>query len=314
MLELQRVSKEYAEGPALRAIDFRVAAGERVALLGRNGAGKTTALQLMAGVLEPTEGSVSIEGRELGADPGWRASVGYLPDRPPLYDDMRVRPYLEYVARLFGGGPAEARAATDRVIEQCHLGERANQRIAELSHGHRQRVGLAQALVHQPALLLLDEPAAGLDPFQTARLRDLLHSLPSSMTVVLSSHLLGEVARLCDRFLVLEGGELVRDFQREKEAAPRVRIRIARAPDASEPGAVLEAALGPDALVEDVGPDGFLVDAELRSAASRALIEAGHELVALEDASDALAVLEAHFAPAATADSGAEGSASEGSR
>lgn len=286
-IEVEGLGHSYASQPALRSVSFRVSEGEHVALLGRNGAGKTTLLKILAGVLEPTTGRLRLAGASPSSeDPRWRRRLGFLPEHPPLHDEMTVRAYLRYVARLRGAGP---RAAA-RVIERCRLGEGQGQRIGTLSHGHRQRVGLAQALVHEPRVLLLDEPAAGLDPAQTAALRELLQSL--DLTLVLSSHLLTEVARIATRTLVLESGRLVQDFHAAGDAA-WVRLRVEAAADAPGPRRVLAAAIGERYEALDEGT--FRLAPADRAAACRALIEAGHELVALERPTDALAELEALF-------------------
>ncbi len=286
-IAVEGLGRFYASQPALQKVSFRVAPGEHVALLGRNGAGKTTLLKILAGVLEPTTGRVRIGGASPSAeDPSWRRRLGFLPERPPLHEDMTVAAYLRYVAALRGAGE---RAAA-RAIERCRLGERQDRRIGTLSHGHRQRVGLAQALVHEPRVLLLDEPAAGLDPAQTAALRELLQSL--ELTLVLSSHLLSEVARIADRYLVLEEGRLVRDWQAGDDRQ-WVRLRVEEASAAPPPRLVLAKAIGD--RYEVVGEGAFHIATADRGAACRALIDAGHELVALERPTDVLAELEALF-------------------
>jgi len=286
-IEVGGLGRFYASLPALQKVGFRVAPGEHVALLGRNGAGKTTLLKILAGVLEPSTGRVRIAGASPSdEDPSWRRRLGFLPERPPLHDDMTVAAYLSYVATLRG---SDQRAA-DRVIERCRLGERQGRRIGTLSHGHRQRVGLAQALVHEPEVLLLDEPAAGLDPAQTAALRELLQSL--ELTVVLSSHLLSEVARIATRYLVLEEGRLVRDWQASDDGE-WVRLKVDASASAPPPRRVLTEAIG--ARYEALDDGAFRIGASDRASACRALIEAGHELVALERPTDALGELEALF-------------------
>lgn len=286
------VSRFYAAQPALRGVSFGVAPGERVALLGRNGAGKTTLLRILAGVLDPSAGRVQIAGADPSEpDPGWRARLGFLPEQPPLHDDMSVAAYLEYVAELRG---ADA-AAAERVIAQCELGSHAGRRIGTLSHGFRQRVGLAQAIVHQPQVLLLDEPAAGLDPAQTAALRTLLQSL--ELTLLLSSHLLSEVARIATRYLVLEEGRLVRDFGASDEQEG-VRLRVEPASGVPAPHRILVDVVGTTSF-EAIDECTFRIATGDRAAVCRALIAAGHELVALERPTSTLSELEAIFGEAA---------------
>ncbi len=282
------VSRFYAAQPALRRVSFTVADGERVALLGRNGAGKTTLLRILAGVLDASAGQVRIAGADpLDPDPAWRARLGFLPERPPLHDDMNVAPYLLHVAELRG---AEPRAAA-QVLQRCDLGPYAERRIGTLSHGVRQRVGLAQAIVHGPRVLLLDEPAAGLDPAQTAALRTLLQSL--ELTLVLSSHLLSEVSRIATRYLVLEEGRLVRDFAAADEDE-RVRLRVEPAPGVPAPERILVDVVGQRGF-EMLDASTFRIDPAHRAIVCRALIGAGHELVALERPTSTLSELEAIF-------------------
>lgn len=282
------VSRFYATQPALRQVSFSVDDGERVALLGRNGAGKTTLLRILAGVLDPSAGEVRIAGAAPSdPDPAWRARIGFLPERPPLHDDMDVAPYLRHAAELRGADPK----AAARVIERCGLRRHAERRIGTLSHGVRQRVGLAQAIVHGPRVLLLDEPAAGLDPAQTLGLRELLQSL--ELTLVLSSHLLSEVARIATRYLVLEEGRLVRDFAATDEDE-RVQLRVEAAAGIPTPERILVDVVGRDGF-ETVDGTTFRIDAADRAAVCRALIAAGHELVALERPTSTLSELEAIF-------------------
>jgi len=291
-IQVADLSRFYAAQPALRHVSFSIASGERVAILGRNGAGKTTLLRILAGVLDPSAGQVRVAAATPSDDdPSWRSRLGFLPDRPPLHDDMSVAAYLEYVAELRGA----PRNAARRVVERCELEECAHRRIGALSHGFRQRVGLAQALVHEPPVLLLDEPAAGLDPAQMAALRSLLQSL--ELTLVLSSHLLSEVARIATRYLVLEGGRLVKDFATGAED-PRVRLRVAAAPGVTPPRRILVGLVGMEGF-EAIDEETFRIDASDRAAVCRALLAAGHELLALDRPTSTLSELEALFSEVA---------------
>ena len=208
----QALGRSLGPRVALRDVTFTLDAGERVGLVGRNGAGKSTLLRLLAGLLDPSAGSLRLFGAQPTVAPGWRAQIGYVPERPPVHERMRVGAFLEHVAALRGlADPARAAA---EVADRCGLTD-PGARIATLSHGYRQRVGLAQALVHRPQLLLLDEPTSGLDPVQVAELGELLAGLEA--TVILSSHRLVELTRIADRFLVLSAGNLLAD-ERDADA------------------------------------------------------------------------------------------------
>ena len=205
---------------SVRDVSFSLGRGERVGLLGLNGAGKSTTLDMLAGCLVPDAGDVRVGGHDLADAPlEARALLGYLPDRPPVVDDMRVDAYLALAARLRRVPRARARAAADAAIDECALGEVRRQRIGTLSKGYRQRVGIAQAIVHRPALVLLDEPGSGLDPRQSEALRALVRRLGEGAAVIFSTHLLAEVRETCDRILVMHRGTLVAD-RRLGDGAP----------------------------------------------------------------------------------------------
>lgn len=210
VIELSEVSREFNGRPAVQGLSLRLGRGAILGLLGPNGAGKTTALRMMAGVLPPSRGSIRLLGRALDQRrPGLRRHLGYLPDSPPLYDDMAVTDYLTYVARLRGLTRGDAQRRCALVLDQCDLGAVARRRVGNLSRGYRQRVGLAQAVIHAPALLLLDEPTLGLDPVQVRGLRELIGGLRETHAIILSSHLLAEVQSLCDQVFILRDGRCV---------------------------------------------------------------------------------------------------------
>ena len=197
---------------AVRDASFSVRRGETVGLLGLNGAGKSTTLDMLAGTLVPDAGAVLIGGHDLADEPlEARASLGYLPDRPPVVDDMRVADYLGLAARLRRVPKRDVAARVDAAIDECALGDVRRRRVGALSKGYRQRVGIAQAIVHRPALVLLDEPGSGLDPRQREELRGLVRRLGERSAVVFSTHLLAEVRSACDRILVMHRGTLVAD-------------------------------------------------------------------------------------------------------
>ncbi len=211
MIHVEGLTKYYGERAAIRDLSFDINSGEVVGFLGQNGAGKSTTLKILSCVLLPTAGQVSIEGFDIGRDPHEiRKRIGFLPDTPPLYDEMTVERYLAFVAELRGVRPRAAVASrVDEAMRKTALRDRRHQVIGSLSHGYRQRVGLAQAIVNQPKLLILDEPTGGLDPIQTQEMRSLIRELRGEHTVLLSSHLLSEISHICDRYLVISSGRLV---------------------------------------------------------------------------------------------------------
>jgi ABC-2 type transport system ATP-binding protein len=199
-----------AQTPALDDVSFEVKRGEIVALLGPNGAGKTTLMRILTGFLAPSGGDAELAGHSiLGASLAARQQVGYLPEGVPLYPDMRVDEYLRYRARLRGVASGERRQRIDSAVEDCGLGDRRNQIIGTLSRGYRQRVGLADAILSRPPILILDEPTVGLDPNQIRDVRDLVRALAREATVLLSTHILSEVEALAARVIILHRGRLV---------------------------------------------------------------------------------------------------------
>ena len=210
MIEANQLSKYFGERAAIRDLTFAIASGEVVGLLGLNGAGKTTTLRVLSCLLLPTAGTVRVDGIEVTEDPyAIRRKIGFLPALPPLYPEMTVGDYLGFAARLRQVPGREVPARVAEAEAKTALGDMHREIIGELSHGYRQRVGLAQAIVHKPALLILDEPAAGLDPAQIVEMRHLLRGLRGEHTVLISSHFLTEISQTCDRLLVIHDGELV---------------------------------------------------------------------------------------------------------
>jgi ABC-2 type transport system ATP-binding protein len=209
MIEALQLTKSYATAHALDSVSFRVATGEIVGLIGKNGAGKSTTLKLLSGQLLPSSGDVLVDGYSVARDPlAVRRLIGYQPDVPPLYPEMSPRAFLDFTARLRGLNRKQARERVSIVMTRTGLEPVANQAMRGLSHGFQQRVGIAQALVHNPKVVLLDEPTSGLDPFQIAQMRDLIRSLRPDHTVLFSSHLLPEVTRVCDRILLIDQGRV----------------------------------------------------------------------------------------------------------
>jgi ABC-2 type transport system ATP-binding protein len=212
------LTKRYGDLVAVENIDFSLARGEVVGFLGPNGAGKTTTIRMLTGFLPPTDGTAVIAGFDIFGDPiAARRAIGYLPESPPLYPEMTVRSFLTYVAKIKDVRRAERRAAVDRALERTALTDVARQVIGTLSRGFRQRVGLAQAIVHNPPVLILDEPTAGLDPLQVREIRTLIAELTAPSqgeaqhTVILSTHILSEVDAICRRVILINRGRKVVD-------------------------------------------------------------------------------------------------------
>ena len=221
MIRTESLTKYYGQRCAVQDLSITIQDREIVGFLGRNGAGKTTTLRMLAGLLAPSSGRIEIDGEVMEATEGdhrWR--IGFLPDRPPLYELMTVRAYLEFVARLRGYDPARLPRRMDDVMQLTQIDGRADDLIQSLSQGFRQRVGIAQAVIHEPALVILDEPITGLDPVQLKEVRGLIRDLKAEHTVLLSSHNLHEVHETCDRLMVIEEGRLVFSGT-EVEAASR---------------------------------------------------------------------------------------------
>ena len=219
MIEVQDLTKSYGPRLAVDGISFSVPRGEILGFLGPNGAGKSTTMRILTGYLSATSGSASIAGFDVFSNPiEVRRRIGYLPENNPLYNEMRVSDYLRLCCQLRGVAPARRAGRVDYALEACGLGERRTDIIGRLSKGLRQRVGLAQAVVHNPDLLILDEPTSGLDPAQTRETRDLIVALGRDHTVILSSHILPEVSATCERVVIINRGTLVADDRPENLA------------------------------------------------------------------------------------------------
>ncbi len=227
MIVAEHVSKYYGSRRALDDVSFEIASGEVVGFLGLNGAGKTTVLKVLSGLLLPSAGRVQIDGIDIFDRPREvRRRIGFLPERPPLYDDMSVRGMLGYAGRLNGVSAAEIGRRVDEVCELTQIREVADDLVGWLSQGYRQRLGIAQAIVHRPALVILDEPITGLDPKQIVGMRGLIRGLAEQHTVLLSSHILGEISQTCDRLLVLHSGRLVAHGKESELSSQAAATRV----------------------------------------------------------------------------------------
>lgn len=210
MIKVEGLTKRYARTVAVDNISFEVEKGGIVGFLGPNGAGKTTTMRVLTCFLPPSSGSVSVAGYNVLENPlEVKKRIGYLPETPPLYPEMEVHEYLTFVARLKGISGADAPKRVDEVAGRCAIGDVRTKLIGKLSKGYRQRVGLAQAIIHNPEVLILDEPTSGLDPKQIIETRQLIHQLAGDHTVILSTHILSEIENSCDKVIIISRGKLV---------------------------------------------------------------------------------------------------------
>lgn len=241
MIETVRLTKRYDRTVALNGVSFTVQPGEVVGLLGPNGAGKTTMLKMLTGYLPPSEGVARVAGLDVADHPlDVRRRIGYLPENNPLYDELAVAESLAWTAALRGLDGETRRQAIRRAVDACGLGDVLGKDIQELSKGYRQRVGLAQAILHDPEILILDEPTSGLDPNQQTDVRNLIHALRQRKTVLVSTHILSEARAACDRVLIIHQGAIVADgtpdmLSRQLSRSLRLLLELkASAPAAQE--------------------------------------------------------------------------------
>ena len=287
MIEAQNLTRYYGPTRAVHNLNFHVDKGEIVGFLGPNGAGKTTTMRMLTAFLPPSDGTARVAGFDVFYDSlEVRRRVGYMPETVPLYPEMTVWAYLDYMAAL--RRLPDRRQAVDRALEACGIGDRADTPIGKLSKGYRQRVGLAQAILHEPEVLILDEPTIGLDPRQVTEVRALIREIGREHTVILSSHILPEVSQTCGRVLIINKGEIVAEGTPEElttqlQGAERVLVRIADAgpPEAIEVLKRVDGVIG----VEPVDGGAYQVSCtqgyDRRAELARAVVERGWGLLEL---------------------------------
>jgi ABC-2 type transport system ATP-binding protein len=304
MISVSELTKKYARNTAVDHISFEVEKGQIVGFLGPNGAGKTTTMRILTCFLPPTEGKATVAGFDVLEQPlEVKKRIGYLPEAPPLYQEMRTAEYLTFVGRLKGLGASDLRQRVEAVCERCAISDVKNKLLGKLSKGYRQRVGLAQAIIHNPEVLILDEPTAGLDPKQINETRDLIKSLAGDHTIILSTHILPEVEQTCQQVIIINKGKLVAtdsvsNLRNRARGAESVLVEVASrkgALDAATIQARLEKVAGVSRVVfkenrqhgsafEVENSKGNLVRGEL----ARAIVEAGWDLNELRPAAASL--------------------------
>jgi ABC-2 type transport system ATP-binding protein len=296
MIRASNLSKFYGGKRALGPVSFEITDGETVGFLGLNGAGKTTALRILACDLRPSAGTIEVGGVDAVAEPHEvRKRIGFLPENPPLYTDMIVTDYLRFSGELRGMTKAEVKRRMPEVLEITDITDVANDQISTLSHGYRQRVGLAQAIVHEPKFLILDEPTRGLDPVQIVEMRNLIHDLKQNHTVLISSHILTEISQTCDRLLVLGRGKILGAGSEQDLATSETEIRqvtvVVRPPAGDDPRGqirtVLAAVDGVKKVADPYEQGGGLAFAlettkDCRAEVSRAVVTAKLDLLKLD--------------------------------
>lgn len=251
MLEVTNLCRSYGDFVAVDDVSFSIETGEIVGLLGHNGAGKTTIMKMLTGYIEPSSGQVRIGGRLVEQDAqAVQAELGYLPENLPVYPEMSIIDYLDYAAAMRGVEAAERPKAVAQAIASTELGARAGSIISTLSRGFRQRVGVAQAIVHDPKYVILDEPTNGLDPAQTQQMRKLIQRLAQRATVILSTHIMQEVSAVCSRAIILRGGKLVFDEQMDSLGGSGALLLRSSAPEGDVRRAVGELTSGVEKIAD----------------------------------------------------------------
>jgi len=284
MIQVEHLTRSYGDLMAVDDVSFTIGQGEVVGLLGHNGAGKTTIMKMLTGFLEPTSGTIRIDDQEMGRDTrAIQSRIGYLPENCPLYPEMTVIDYLDYQASLHGLADERRPRAIAQALRRTALGEKATRPIQTLSRGYRQRVGVAQAILHQPDIVILDEPTNGLDPTQILHMRELIRELAKTATVIVSTHILQEVQAVCDRVLILRSGRLVVDSR--LDVLQEVRgLLVSVDKEATDSLAKVEGVAGVKARGKANGRWTYVLDAadEAAPRVAAALTAAGRRLYTLQ--------------------------------
>jgi ABC-2 type transport system ATP-binding protein len=288
LIEVENLTKSYAQSRAVNDISFKVEKGEILGFLGPNGAGKTTTMRILTGFLPATSGTARVAGFDVFEQSmEVRKRIGYLPETPPLYPDMSVGDYLTFVARIKGVASAEIPARVEAAMRMTNISDRETQLIKKLSRGYKQRVGIAQAVVHNPDVVILDEPTVGLDPNQIKEVRNLIKSLAGEHTIILSTHILPEVEMTCDRVVIIDKGRIAAIDTTANLTRGSERVKLVVRGDADALGRTLQSLDGAGE-VEVAAEDGFvsaMVECEpghdLRAALAARIVNGGFELLEL---------------------------------
>jgi ABC-2 type transport system ATP-binding protein len=300
MIKVEGLTKRYARNIAVKNISFEVGKGEIVGFLGKNGAGKTTTMRVLTCFLPPTAGKASVAGFDvLEQSLEVRKRIGYLPETPPLYPEMEIATYLTFVAKLKGIPTGDIAKRVDEVCERTSIADHKHTIIGKLSKGYRQRVGLAQAIIHNPPVLILDEPTSGLDPEQQREARQLIASLSGDHTIILSTHILSEVEQSCSKVIIINNGEIVAsdtvaNLHHRQRATESIRIEVSGAP-ASQIKQRLEQVAGVASVESRDTREGLeafevhsLENHSVRPELARAIVQAGWNLNELRPVGESL--------------------------
>jgi ABC-2 type transport system ATP-binding protein len=316
MIEVENLTKKYGRHTAVDGISFSVQKGEILGFLGPNGAGKTTTMRILTCYLPPTEGTARVAGFDVFANPTEvKKHVGYIPETPPLYPDMTVEEFLTFCGKIKGIAPKERASRVDEAMGKCRVGDVRHKHIAKLSKGYRQRVGLAQAILANPPVLILDEPTAGLDPKQIIETRELIKSLGGDHTIILSTHILPEVSMTCGRVVIINKGRVVAEdtpdnLTHRLRGAGTLRLEI-RGDQATALEAVRAVPGVLQSRAKSDGPGGVVIEVEaeggrdLRAELAAAVVGRGLGLLGLQPVGMSLEEIFLHLTTSDTAAAGA---------
>jgi ABC-2 type transport system ATP-binding protein len=302
MIQVEGLSKKYARHVAVNGISFSVEKGDVVGFLGPNGAGKTTTMRILTGFMPATSGKASVAGFDVFDQPmEVKKRIGYLPETPPVYPEMRVRDYLAFVAGIKNVPAAQVKTRTAEVMQRCAVADVQDKLIGKLSKGYRQRVGLAQAIIHNPDVLILDEPTSGLDPNQIIETRKLIKGLAGEHTIILSTHILQEVEAVCDKVIIISKGQLVAtdSVERLRSGSGRDTVQVQVDTDGQADAIAvhqrLEQVAGVSKVVDRAATAGrfvFEIDGlsghNVRSDLARAVVHSGWNLIELKSLTQSL--------------------------